>query len=49
LTVLPETETEAHETLELAVTAPHVIELGVTAMIPDEAAAATFKLELLNV
>ena len=48
LTVSPETETEAHETLELAVTAPQVVELGVTVMLPEEAAAPTLRLVALK-
>jgi len=49
LTLLPETEADAHETLELAATAPQVLELGVTVMPPDEAAAPTFNAPALKV
>ena len=49
LTALPDTETEAHDTLDVAVGALHVLALGVTVITPDVAAAPVLKLVEFNV
>jgi len=49
LTEVPAAETEAHETFELAVAAPQVVELGNTVMIPEEAPAPALNVPAFTV